>query len=153
MNTSQLAENKKNKVLEEQLSFRLPADERNAFAGKVKGAGLDFKIVLRQLVLDYLSGGEVRAAAPVAPLAETTPQFAAANAYWHELLEIILASETKHAIDAIQRNLEMFAFAVEVAGPKSPDEIRGILQTLREGKDIDKRKNTKKPKKSTANLA
>ena len=75
------------------------------------------------------------------------------NMHWHDLLEIILGSETKHAIDAIQRNLEMFAFAVEVAGPKSPDEIRRILKTLQEGKAIAKRQNLKKPAKSRSNSA
>jgi hypothetical protein len=118
-----------------QLSVRLPTELKLAFNGKVKGQGGNLDVVVESLIRRYLAGDLSGGSHEDASLIEM-PHYR--NQEWHEFLDVILDSGTEQAITAIQKNLEMFAFAVYVAKGKSPEEIRRIIRSMRRSKRLSK---------------
>lgn len=65
---------------EGQISFRLPVEEKNKFAGLVKGSGKDSTKLLREFVRLYTeSGGDLRLLMPTDPRADAALKAGSSN--------------------------------------------------------------------------
>jgi hypothetical protein len=64
--------------------------------------------------------------------AKTDSSLQRENGYWHQLLDVILSSETEHAISGIENILEVLAISVTLIEPITQEEGKKLINAWQE---------------------